>query len=83
MLKNTLIFLLVEEEIVLARIIGPYVLDALVDFALVLDFVQVFDDFERSARAVAWSISSSLVAGHGASSSLEANSSVQYISVSF
>ena len=42
------IFLFVEEKIVFARIIGPDILDAFIDVALVLDLLQILDHFERS-----------------------------------
>ncbi len=46
-----LVFVFVEEEVLVAWVVGPDVFDALVDFAVVLDFLQVLDDFEWCAGA--------------------------------
>ena len=43
------IFVLVEEEILLGRIVGPYVLDGFVYFALILQFLKVFYHLHGSA----------------------------------
>ena len=49
-LKIALIFLLVEEEIVLGGVVGPDVFDRFVDFTLVFYLLQVFEHFERRTR---------------------------------
>src|SRR5690606_39309376 len=45
------VFVLVEEEVILARVIRPDVLDAFIQFALVFHLLEVFDDLERRAGA--------------------------------
>lgn len=74
-----LILVLVEEEVLFRGVVGPYVFDTFVYFAFVFYFLEIFDDFE--GRTAAHSVVNELVlvAGQGASSSLEANSRVQYI----
>ena len=46
-----LIFVFVEEEVFLVRIVGPYVLDGFIDFTFIFKFLKVFYHFHRSARA--------------------------------
>ncbi len=48
--NHRLIFLLIEEEVVLRRIVGPYIFDRFVYVALVFYLLQVFENFQRSAR---------------------------------
>jgi hypothetical protein len=43
LMSAALIFILVEEKVFLRGIVGPEVLDAVINIALVLDFLQVFD----------------------------------------
>ena len=50
-LKIALIFLLVEEEVFFAGVVGPNVFDTLIDFTFVFHFLEVLDDFERNSRA--------------------------------
>lgn len=45
----TLILLLVEEEILLGRIVRPNVLDALIRFTVIIEIVKVLNDFQRCA----------------------------------
>ena len=49
-LKIALIFLLVEEEVFFAGIVGPNIFDAFVNFAFVFHFLEVLDDFEGGSR---------------------------------
>ena len=42
-----LILILVEEEIFFCRIVGPYLLDALVDIAFVFYLLQVLEHLQR------------------------------------
>ena len=75
-----LILVLVEEEVLFRGVVGPYVFDTFVYFAFVFYFLEIFDDFE--GRTAAHSVVDELVfmwRAEGASSSLEANSRVQYI----
>lgn len=44
------IFVFVEEEVFFGGVVGPDVFDAFVGVALVLDFLEVLDDFEGCAR---------------------------------
>ena len=41
----------VKKEIVFAGIIGPDVFDTFVDFTLILNLLQIFDNFQWSSRA--------------------------------
>ena len=45
-----LILLLVPEEIILRRVVRPDVLDALVDFAVVLKFLEILNYFSPCSR---------------------------------
>ena len=42
-----LVFFLVEEKVILRRIVGPDVFDAFVDFAVVFKFFKIFNYLER------------------------------------
>ena len=44
-----LVFVFVEQEVLLGGVVGPNVFDGFVDFAFVFEFLQVFDHFHRSA----------------------------------
>ena len=51
-LKIALIFFLVEEEVLLGRVIRPDVLDGFVDFAVVFEFLKILYNFFRSSGTV-------------------------------
>ena len=46
-LFERLVFVLVEEEVFFCRIVGPDVLDALVDVTLILYLLQILQHFKR------------------------------------
>ena len=46
---STLVLVFIEEEVLIARIVRPDVFDAFVDFAVVLDLLQVLDDLQWRA----------------------------------
>jgi hypothetical protein len=73
------VLVLVEEEILLRRIIRPDILDALEDLLVILDRLRFSTTSSGAPVRMAKSISSSFVRGHGASSRYEASSSVQYM----
>ena len=47
-----LILLLVEEKVLLGRVVGPDVFDGFVDFAVVLKFGEILDDLLGGAGTV-------------------------------
>ena len=51
-LKDALIFLLVEEEVLLGGVVGPDVLDGFVDFAVVFELLKILYNFFRRAGTV-------------------------------
>lgn len=42
------IFILIEEEVILARVIRPDILDIFIDFTFVFHLLKVFEDFQGS-----------------------------------
>lgn len=46
-----LILILVEEEVFFGGVVGPYVLDGLINFSFFFEFLEVFYNFHGGATA--------------------------------